>query len=446
MKLNGIRPAPKLLFSLGGGALLCLIYDVIWTTPDKPLSSIALLVTAALSLLALMVTDVLLSKRPPLVKLSRNILSNLSVNSPTTVTLSLDNQGKVPLQLTLADMQPESWEHSTNTESLYLPPNTTLDVRYNTTPRRRGEFTLKTCECRLMSTLGLWQIDWLISVESTVKVYPDFRMLRDLSGLQGSATLSQEGLRQYQQRGAGMDFKELRDYRAGEPLRQIDWHASSRFNKLISREFQDEKNQPIVLMLDAGQRMMTQDSELRYFDHALNTLIALSHTVLKNGDELSLMSFGQQLRWLNKVKGIANMSRVLNHFFDLQPQNIASDYLQAAQQLMLKCPKRSLVILVTCLRDENFDELLQAVQLMQKRHLVVVASIREKVFEDIAREPVKSHQQATTWLASEDVTARIVNNQKALQAHGVLCISADSHSITPSTINTYLKVKRAGAL
>lgn len=447
MKLKGFRPSAKALMTTAALALLCLVHDTLLVEASGIFASSQLFYGLAGLWLVILFIDVLVSKKPPEIEVLRRLPSNISVNATVKVELDIINHNKQPCQVAIADLQPETWEHSLeNPIMIALEPESSRTFTYQTTPRKRGLFTLYGTQCRVTSEFGFWQMDWVYSLETETKVYPDFRMLHDLSGLQGSATLRQEGIRKYQKRGAGMDFKQLRDYREGESLRQVDWRATSRFNKLISREFQDEKNQSVVIMLDAGQRMMVQDAKLNYFDYALNTLIALSHTILKNGDELSLLSFGQSNRWLGKVKGVANISQVLNHFFDLHPRSIASDYLRAASELMEKCPKRSLVILVSSLRDEDFDDLLLAVQLLQKKHLVAVASIEDELIQQINQTEIETKDDAGTWLATQDLQGRIAKNRKALESRGVICISAPAANITPSTINTYLKVKKAGAL
>lgn len=466
MKLKGFRPSTKALYAALALALLSLAHDVLLPESARLTTGLRFMwITGSLFLLAL-IYDFWLSRRPPNINITRNIPNNVSVNVAIEISLNVvnsdpsqqdqtavesDNVENVEnkaagYEIAFADLQPESWEHNSLPRPVILKPGSSSHVTYETTPRKRGSFLLHGTQCRVTSHFGLWQLDWIYDLPSEVRVYPDFRMLHDLSGLNGSATLRQEGLRKYHRRGAGMDFKQLRDYRDGESLRQVDWRATSRFNKLIAREFQDEKNQSVVIMLDAGQRMMVQDAQLNYFDYALNTLIALSHTVLKNGDELSLLSFGQSTRWLGKVKGVNNTSQVLNHFFDLHPQSIASDYLLAATRLMEKCPKRSLVILVSCLRDEDFEDLLLAVKLLQKNHLVAVASIEDGLFEQVNQHSVESMEDAGAWLATQDFVDRIEKNRKKLEARGVICISSPAANITPSAINTYLKVKRSGAL
>ncbi|MCK7491630.1 MAG: DUF58 domain-containing protein [Comamonadaceae bacterium] len=97
--------------------------------------------------------------------------------------------------------------------------------------------------------------------------------------------LGQIGLLQRRRRGQGLEFHQLRDYRQDDSPRQIDWKATARHRRLISRDYQDERDQQIVvpprLRLCACARM---DGELSHFDHALNAVLLLAYVALRQGD------------------------------------------------------------------------------------------------------------------------------------------------------------------
>src|SRR3546814_8055761 len=85
----------------------------------------------------------------------------------------------------------------------------------------------------------------------------------------------------------------MREYRIGDSLRQIDWKATARARMLISREYQDEKNQQLIVVLDTGRRMMAREPAtapgtraLAHFDHRseehtseLQSLMRISYAV-----------------------------------------------------------------------------------------------------------------------------------------------------------------------
>ncbi|MFC3121124.1 DUF58 domain-containing protein [Agaribacter flavus] len=445
MSLSSVRPSP-LFLKIAAIVLLSTVF-LPWLDSLNnsqywqflPFAFGVLLVLVALS-------DWVMSRKAPQIALKRDLSEILSLYQNTAVKFAFANRSDAPLSFWWKEKTPDHWQLVTETAYVTLQANEECELSYFVTPQKRGAATIGGTYLRVGSFIGLWQLTWFKPYPSEHKVYPNFSAITDLSGLNGNLNLRQSGLKKYNMRGAGMDFLQLRDYREGEALRQVDWRASSRFNKLISKEFQEEKNQHILIMLDAGRRMRVQDDDLSYFEHALNALILLSFTALKNGDKLSIQSFGSQTRWLNQVKGVQNVSRMLHHFYDLYPDTISSDYIGASQELMLKHGKRSLVLLVSCLRDEDFDELLSAVKLLQDKHLVAVISIQEPIYQDIEKHAIDELDEALTYASSTILLRNIQHNIKKLQHQGVICIQTEASGLTSSLINTYLSIKKAGFL
>src|SRR5690606_11199118 len=165
--------------------------------------------------------------------------------------------------------------------SLQLLPKQKAQVEYTLRPLQRGPLQLGQCYLRVKSPLGLWNISYQSGNGDDIKVYPDFSAITGYTILATENHTSQIGIRKAQRRGTGMEFQQLREYRLGDSLRQLDWKATSRRQQLISREYQDERDQHIVLLLDSGQRMRTQDDELSHFDHALNALLLVSFIALR---------------------------------------------------------------------------------------------------------------------------------------------------------------------
>lgn len=445
MKFVSIRPSKRLLkvsAVLLISALLLPIVDQFAITDmwrKLPFVLISLVIIALL-------LDLIMSKKAPLIAINRSLISNLSLYQPATVKFALANRSDLSIHLEWTEHLPNDWVCAPYHSDIKLAPGEQQEHSYIVTPHKRGPADIKGCYFRVVSYWKLFQITWFKAHVSAHKVYPNFSSISDLTGLKGSVNLQQMGLKKFNLRGAGMDFLQLRDYREGESLRQIDWRASSRFKKLISKEFQEEKNQHLVIMLDAGRRMRVQDDELSYFEHSLNALIMLSFTALKNGDNLSIQSFGSESRWLSQVRGAQNVSRVMHHFYDLYPEKIASDYLSAAQDLMIKHPKRSFVVLVTCLRDEDFEDLLVSVKILQQKHLVAVVSINEPIYNIIENKPIESIDDALDYASSNVLQRSIEHNIKRLKHKGVICIQTKASGLTSSLINSYLSIKKAGVL
>ena len=136
----------------------------------------------------------------------------------------------------------------------------------------------------MFSVLGLWKKNIIQPLKSEVRNYPNFSSVMKYSLLATDQRLNQMGILKKRRRGEGLNFHQLREYRDGDSLRQIDWNATARTHKLISRDYQEERDQQIIFLVDCGRRMLAHDDQLSHFDHTLNAILLLSHVALRQGD------------------------------------------------------------------------------------------------------------------------------------------------------------------
>jgi uncharacterized protein (DUF58 family) len=210
---------------------------------------------------------------------------------------------------------------------------------------------------------------------------------------------------------------------------------------LISREYQDERDQQIFFMIDCGRRMRSQYDDLTHFDHSLNAVLLLSYVALRQGDAVGLMSFGGDRRWLPAKNGINSINSILNQVYDLHPTTQASDYTSIARDFVGRQRKRSLVVLVTNLREDFSDDVWHALQLLRKRHLVLLVSLREKVLDDIMEKPIDSFHESLTYSAAHNYLEMRKDTVKRIRKMGVHTIDVYPSKLSPNLINAYLEIK-----
>lgn len=322
-----------------------------------------------------------------------------------------------------------------------------LRCAYRLHVTERGLQRFAAVDLRLTSPLHLWLIPETLAVSSEVKVYPNFARIAQYTLLATDNRLSQIGVLQRRRRGEGMEFHQLRDYRQEDSPRQVDWKASSRMGRLISREYQDERDQQIVFLLDCSVRMRAKDGDLSHFDHTLNALLLLAYVALGQGDAVGMSTFGHaRPRFLPPKKSVATVNRLLNAVYDLEPSLHTPDYLAAAESLLKRLSKRTLIILVTNVRDEDDDTLGPAMALLHRRHAVTLASLKEPVLDDIVEAPIVDFEAALTRAATlEYVRSR--RRQAAILRHGgVRMVDVSPRELPVALINHYQALKRAGAI
>lgn len=401
--------------------------------------------TVAVSLVVLFV-DLLLSVTEPAPQGERFAPHSLPLGVKRTVKLRLHNTGKRLLRLQLFDHFPLAARVTAFPLRLAIKPGEFAEPLYEITAHERGKLVFPCMQVRVLSPLRLWWQDLKLPVESVVKVYPNFAAVAQYALMATDNHLSHMGIMKKRRRGEGQDFHQLREYRAGDSLRQIDWKATARMRKAISREYQDERDQEIIFLLDCGHRMLAKDDELSHFDHTLNAILLLTYVALRQGDAVGLGSFAGEDRWLPARKGQHNVQHMLDALYDLQPTPQAPDYAQAATGLLVRQKKRALVVVLTNLRDEDLDDLLPAVQLLRKRHLVLLASMREQAIDAALEAPVDNTEEALYKAGVQHYLAKRDAAVQRIRATGIRCLDVPPQELSVNLINHYLDIKRSGVL
>lgn len=393
-----------------------------------------------------MLLDAFALSRQPAPALERQMPAVLPLGPWATVTLRLTNAARGTLHGTLHDGHPGDWAVEDQPRRLSVAAREVLELSYRTLPPRRGEARFESAWWRQASTLRLWTQTRRIGAETTVRVFPNFAPLAGFALHAAEQATRMTGAHLARRRGDGTEFHQMREYRTGDSLRQIDWKATARARRLISREYQEEKNQRVTLLLDCGRRLLAEDGGLTHFDHALNAALLVAYTALRQGDAVALQTFGAVDRSVPPVRGVGGLDALVEATFDVQPAPVAADYLDAARRLLALNARRSLVLVVTNVRDEDADDLLAGLELLQRRHLVCVASLRESVLDAaMAAEPAR-FEDALRIGATQQYLASRRRAHAQLRARKIDVLDVRCEQLPAALVQHYLAVKRAGRL
>lgn len=390
--------------------------------------------------------DGFLALRKHALTIERLLPSSLPVGIKRNIQLLIRHSSAKPLTVMIYDHYPQQVQAQGLPLRFTVPVGEYAEPMYSILPLERGKHRFPKTQIRVRSPLQLWWHDRTLAVESEVRIYPNFAAIAQYALLATDNHLSHLGIMKRRRRGEGQDFHQLREYRAGDSLRQIDWKASARMHKAISREYQDERDQDIIFLIDCGHRMQAKDGELSHFDHTLNAVLLMAYVALKQGDAVGLATFGGTERWLPAKKGQLSLNQILNTLYDLQPTLQAPDYSQAASQLLIRHKKRALVILISNLRDEDTDDLLPALNLLKKRHLLLLASMREQALDVELEQAVDNLEDAIEQAATQHYLHLRQQTLERVRATGSLCLDVPPTELSSQLINRYLEIKRSGAL
>ena len=401
---------------------------------------------ASVGVLLVFALDAVLVLRRALPKVRRRHAHALSLGVETEVHIGLTAGDARALQVRLHDHVLGEVEVHGLPQTLKIAAGQTADVVYRLRPVRRGMLHLGGVELRVRSLLGLWEMRCTTGSPSRVRVYPNFTALARYALLATDNRLSQLGVLQRRRRGEGLEFHQIREYRQGDTPRQIDWKASARVRGLVSREYRDERDQQILLLLDCGRRMHARDGDLSHLDHALNAALLLAFVALRQGDAVGLMTFGGVDRYVAPRKSQASLNGLMAHSYDLEATLHASDYYSAAVQLLGRQRKRSLVVILSNLRDEDDDTLRPALSLLRQRHVVVLASLRERILDNALLSKIGGLDDALTHAATAQYLEQRKRQFALLEQERFPCIDVEPQQLPIALVNRYTELKRRGAI
>lgn len=336
------------------------------------------------------------------VVITRTLLNNLPVNERSQVQLSFYGADVAHF---MANFRCEVVD--------FVPKNTQIDslpmtflahelskeqgelvLSYEVYASQRGFGLFGGVDWKIMTPLGLL-VKYHHTPMSDIQGVKDVRVLANFkSVLQGHLTAISRhsaimGIIKKRRKGQGQDFHQIRAYADGDSIRQIDWKATSRHQRLMTKEYQDEADQEILFLLDCGQHMrhvqFDEDAALHsvrhhssHLDMALNAMLLLAQVANEQGDATGFVSFGAVS---DKIalpkKGGSVISYLLNQSFDLTASANAPDYMVVAKTALMTQKRRSLIILITNLRSQSDDEIVGAIQLLSQKHRVIVANLHE---------------------------------------------------------------------
>jgi uncharacterized protein (DUF58 family) len=435
-----LSPTPLLLLWLTGWTLLGLA-PAFW-----PEWLIYWLLVGGLLLTAI-VQDAFALRLRPSPQIERQVPPALPLGAWQTVRLRITNSAAQPATLTVFDHYPTAAADCADLpQRLTVETGGWTELAYRVRPVVRGEWTFAPVQVWLESPRGLWRRDDRLGEPATVRVYPDFAAIMRYIRLTLDQRETVLGIHQRRRRGEGQTFLQLREYRIGDSLRQIDWKATARTRKPIARDYQDERNQTVLFLLDCGRRMRAQDDDLSHFDHALNALILLAYVALRQGDAVGVQSFGGERRWLVPRSGPGTLTPLINGIYDLQPTLEPPDYAEAAQLTLTRQRKRALIVLLTNLRDEDQDDLRPAVALLSRRHLVLIANLREPILDEWLTQPIHDLPQAHLYATVCHYLLQRERVQQELRHLGSIVLDTQPQRLPAAMVNQYLELKRGGRL
>ena len=396
------------------------------------------------------VVDYFISRKlPEGFTITREFDKRFAIGDPTRVTLLLDNDSTRKLDLWVKDEYPDELKLNDAREAAFdMRPRSTAEFSYDLTPPKRGRYTFGMVAIRYRSRLGLVWCQSVVGTPQNVKVYPNMRRAREMElkalGAQSYIAIQRKAVR----RGEGREFESMRDYVRGDELRHISWTATARRSKLTTRQYQIERDQTVVIALDAGRLMTGRIGDETKFDTAIHASLALMSAYAKSGDNCGLAVFGRKVtKYLPPKRGVEHIDAVLETLHDMEPEMIEPSYPRAFQYIAANLKKRAFIVILTDLVDkESSKELINALQLLRPRHLPLVVTIGDRDLNALVSGKPTDQTELFRQSAAEEVIHQRESALRLVESLGGLALDVNTKTLGNRLLQTYLRVKERGLI
>lgn len=380
---------------------------------------------------------------------SREFGSRFAMGAETEVRIEIQNASNQPVSLIVKDEYPPQMSLNGVREGRFdVDAQSTNTLIYAVRPPRRGRFEFGQTALRFRSKYRLIWCQTKAVEPITVKVYPNMRRAREaeLKALGARSLVSSH--RKTSWRGEGREFESMRDYVRGDELRHISWTATARRGKLTTRQYQIERDQTILIALDAGRLMTARIENETKLDSAVHATLALFSAAARAGDNSGLVVFGRRIKsYLPPGRGHDHIDAALEALHGVEPEMIEPSYPHAFEFIAANSKRRSLVVLLTDLVDEEGSkELLTSLHILRPRHLPLVVTIADRDLKAVVRQTPSSVKELFTQSVAEEIIYHREAALRMVESLGGLALDVTAAALAPALLETYLRVKERGLL
>ncbi len=293
-------------------------------------------------------------------------------------------------------------------------------------PLRRGREESGGFVVDSFGPLGLGRRRARVELPWEVIVYPPLVSMRLRASVAQARRRRDAGIKAIRELGEGRLFESLREWVPGDDIRHIDWKATARRRKVITRQYEAERRQQVLLVLDLG-RLMTADiaGGVARLDFVVQAALELAYAAAQHDDDVGIMTL----------------------LAVVEPKLVEPDYPGAFRYLAARNRKRALTVLFTDVIDRfASDALVANVASLRPRHVPLAVTLRNPELDGVAALRPSDARGAFRKAAAEELLHAREEALGHMRRAGVLVIDVTPQRAAQAVVSRYIDLKRRGVL
>ena len=394
--------------------------------------------------LAIALTDIIiLYNRNLKLKAERYLPRLFSLGDNNPIKIKISNSYNLGLKINLIDEIPDQFQKRDFSMKLFIKSKSTETIVYELRPTSRGIYQFHNINLFIQSPIGLISRKIVEKASSSIPVYPSVIQMKKYELIALSRLTTFPGVKKIRKLGNSYEFEQIREYVKGDDYRSINWKATSRKNSLMVNQYEDERSQQVVMVIDKGRSMKMPFEGLSLMDYAINTSLAISNIALKKYDKVGLLSFSDKIGSTVKPEsGSKQLRLIIERLYKETERNNEANFelLYQASKQFLK--RRSLMFLYT--NFESFSAMQRVLPILRrinKHHLLVVIFFENTEIKDFAnKEAANTEEIYNKTIAMKFVEEKQLIVQE-LRQYGIQTILSRPEDLSINSVNKYLELK-----
>lgn len=398
----------------------------------------------AIVTLMLLVADGLLLFAPNRVISGRRITpQRLSNGDDNTIKLHLSSSFPIELSLLIIDELPYQFQIRDFGIQKRLSPYAETTYSYTLHPKQRGKYQFGDINVYVSSRFGFLRRRFKLPATCEVPVYPSFIQMRKFEMYAISNRLSDIGVKKIRRIGHTMEFDQIKEYVRGDDIRSINWKATARANQLMVNQYQDERSQQVINVIDLGRVMKMPFEGLPLLEYAINTSLVIANISLLKEDKAGLLAFSNNESIVVKPEQKrTHIRRIQEALYSIETNFMESDFDLLLRKLKRHLTQRSLVLLYT--NFETLDSMrrqLPYLKRIARDHLLVTIFFENTELTSLLSQQAKSVSDIYLKTVAEKFNFEKKQIVKELNVQGIQTILTPPKELSINAINKYLELK-----
>ena len=382
------------------------------------------------------------------VSAQRILPEKLSNGDENPVKIDIKNNYNFKINVNVIDEIPFQFQKRDFLIKKKIESRKNLFFQYILEPKERGEYSFGALNVYASSPLGLIAKRFRFQKDVMLPAYPSFIHLRkyELMALQNEFLLG--GTKKIRKLGHTMEFEQIKEYVPGDDIRTVNWKATSKSNRLMVNQFQDEKAQRVFIIIDKGRTMKMPFKGLSLLDYSINASMALAHIILKKGDRAGMMTFSKKAE--NKVAAdhkSGQLKKISEALYNVKTDFFESDFNRLYQDVNFSLNQRSLILLFT--NFETLDGLNRQIKYLRgisKNHLLVVVFFKNAELHQLIHKKPNNTQEIYDQIIAEKFEFEKKLIIQELRKYAIFSVYTLPENLNVDVINKYLEIKARGIL